>query len=105
LNYKKKLADSGATAYSLHPGTVQTELARFIPVVGGLSMHPVVRTITSVIFKTSREGAQTSLYCATQPTAIPGEYHADCQRVATTALADDPDRARELWDWSEQLVS
>jgi len=105
IELQKRLGDSGATAYSLHPGSVQTNLARGIPFIGRISTIPQLQSITSVFFKTPREGAQTSIYCATQPTAVPGEYHADCQRVATTALADDPERARELWDWSEQLVS
>jgi len=101
---QKRLGDSGASAYVLHPGSVQTEILRSVPILGWLSNTSLYHWATSLVLKSLPEGAQTTLYCATQPTAIPGEYHSDCRLTPTTALADSPDKATELWEYSEQLI-
>jgi NAD(P)-dependent dehydrogenase (short-subunit alcohol dehydrogenase family) len=67
-------------AYSLHPGSVNTQLDRHV------GFHDIIRKILKpiryVILKTPLEGAQTNLYCALSDQAKPGEYHADCQLTA-----------------------
>jgi retinol dehydrogenase-12 len=54
------------TTYSLHPGVVHTELGRYV-----LPNWPRVRTVLLYVsgwfMKTPVQGAQTSIYCATEP--------------------------------------
>ncbi len=90
--------------YSLHPGSVNTQLDRHI----GLNefIRRLVKPIRYVIFKTSLEGAQTNLYCALSDEAKPGEYHADCQPTAVFhKYAKDDKLAQEWWDYSEEIIN
>ncbi|CAF0854646.1 unnamed protein product [Adineta ricciae] len=64
-------------AYSLHPGTVNTELDRHMD-MNGIAKQ-LVRPIRYLIFKSPFEGIQTTLYCALSNDAHPGEYHSDCR--------------------------
>lgn len=52
----------GVTAYSVDPGTVNTEITRYIkrPLVG------LVKTF-AFLLKTPAEGAYTTVYCAVTP--------------------------------------
>lgn len=50
------------TAYSLHPGVVQTELWRHLS-----SPEQFFITIAKPFTKTSVQGAQTTIYCAVEP--------------------------------------
>jgi len=100
---QKRLEGSGSYAYSLHPGSVLTELPRYVPVVGPLLQLPFVHYVASLLGKYPKEGAQTSLYCATQ-NAIPGEYHADCKLAPSSKFANDLTLASELWEYSERVV-
>jgi len=57
------LPGTGVTAYSLHPGVVQTELWRHLN-----GPQKAVMKLVSPFTKTSVQGAQTSIYCAVEPT-------------------------------------
>jgi len=84
---------------SLHPGGVRTELARHIT---GINKY-VLEALALVYFKTPTEGAQTSLYCATQAVHS-GSFYADCKELETTAQGKDMEEAAKLWDISTKLV-
>ena len=91
-------------AYSLHPGSVNTQLSRHV------GFHAVIRNILKpiryVILKTPLEGAQTNLYCALSNEARPGEYHADCHPAAVFhRYAEDDRLAGEWWDYSEKIIN
>lgn len=91
-------------AYSLHPGSVNTQLDRH------LGIHSIVqillKPIRYVVLKSSLEGAQTNLYCALSDAAQPGEYHEDCQpREVFHKHAKDDQLAREWWEYSEKLIN
>lgn len=58
----KCLPGTGVTAYSLHPGVVQTELWRHL---GGPEQFFL--TIAKPFTKNSVQGAQTTIYCAVEP--------------------------------------
>lgn len=49
---------SGVTTYSVHPGTVNSELVRHSPFMKWMWW------LFSFFIKTPKQGAQTSLYCA-----------------------------------------
>jgi len=100
---ERRLEGSGAHAYSLHPGSVVTELARNVPIFGTLVQSRIGRRALGLLLKYPEEGAQTSLYCATQ-NAVPGEYHVDCKLAPCSNFASDLKLASELWAYSERLV-
>lgn len=86
----RRLADDGVTTYSLHPGAVATEVWRQVP-------WPV-RPLIKRRMRSSAEGAETTLYCATSPdvAAESGHYYDDCRRTEPSAVAT-PELAAELW--------
>jgi len=84
---------------AVHPGGVRTELARHISGFNRI----VVQALSLVYFKTPTEGAQTSLYCATQPVRS-GSFYSDCKEFETTSQAKDMEEAAKLWDISLKLV-
>lgn len=91
-------------AYSLHPGTVNTDLDRHSQMPDLIRM--LLKPIRKIILKTPLEGAQTSLYCALSHEARPGEYHEDCQpRTVFHKYAMDDQLAREWWDYSEKVIN
>jgi NAD(P)-dependent dehydrogenase (short-subunit alcohol dehydrogenase family) len=94
----RRLEGSGVTTYSLHPGTIASDVWREIP-------WPI-RSLLKLRMRSTAEGAQSSLYCATAPevAADTGRYYDNCRpkepnRNATAALA------AELWERSEAWVN
>lgn len=68
---------TGVTVNSLHPGVVDTELPRHIPVVGTSNMFNfLLYPFKYLIFKTSLQGAQTSIRLAVDPSLekVTGKY-------------------------------
>ncbi|GFW11904.1 hypothetical protein TNCV_4529701 [Trichonephila clavipes] len=61
----KKLKGSGVSTYSLHPGSVHTELSRNLSSVNQIigSIYDFVMKLT---FKSARKGASTTIYCAVE---------------------------------------
>ncbi|XP_063076372.1 retinol dehydrogenase 12 [Engraulis encrasicolus] len=96
-----RLKGSGVNVYVVHPGVVRTELKRHmnIPL---LIMWKVVRPFT----KTIVQGAQTSIYCAVEPTldTQSGEYYSNCAPASCSRAARDDDVAEKLWDLSCQML-
>lgn len=58
----KRLKDSQVTVNALHPGTVNTELSRHIGKMTILMHHFLVKPFLFLFFKTSKAGAQTTIY-------------------------------------------
>ncbi|MFC5447117.1 oxidoreductase [Paenibacillus aestuarii] len=103
----------GVRAFSVHPGRIETELARFLSdqerAVGG-------------VYKTTEQGAATSVWCATSPQLAGkgGVYCMDCdiaefvsdfklgdmgqQYTGVLPWAVDPGLAERLWMMSEDLT-
>ncbi|KAM3860501.1 retinol dehydrogenase 12-like [Diretmus argenteus] len=97
-----KLKDTGVTAYSLHPGVVQTDLWRHLNGPQQLAMK-----IISPFTKSSVEGAQTTIYCAVEPTLEKqtGGYYSDCAPATCSSAATDDNVAQKLWELSCQMLS
>lgn len=97
----KRLAGTGVTTNSLHPGAVKTELGRhqrfFITLIYPLYMF---------FFKTPWAGAQTTLAVALDPalTTVTGKYFADCAIKTESVHARNDESAEWLWQKSEELV-
>jgi len=100
LELQRRLADTGATAYSLHPGGVRTELQRH--------MHPLVHLgvalVGPILLKSPLEGAQTSLFCMLDSRAVPGRYHVDCKPATASSGGRDPKLAAAVWEHSARAV-
>ena len=87
----KRLAGTGVSTYSLHPGVVATDIWRRIPwpfdAIGKAFMISV------------EEGAATTLHCATAPEleGVSGRYFEKCAEKQPNRAALDDALAAELW--------
>ena len=94
----RRLAGSGVTAYSLHPGVVATDVWRAIPA-------PVAWIMQRFVIS-PEQGAATTLHCATAPAlaGTSGRYYDDCRERTPSRIAQDDALAAELWRRSEGMV-
>lgn len=94
----RRLEGTGVTTYSLHPGTIASDVWREVPV--GL------RHVMKLFMKSTEQGARTSLYCATSPDVAheTGRYYSDRKEKAPSKVAT-PELAAELWERSEAWVA
>jgi retinol dehydrogenase-12 len=90
----RRLADTGVTSYSLHPGVVASDIWRRVP-------WPV-RPLMTRRMLTVDQGAQTSLYCAMSPqlAEVSGRYYDNCAEREPSPVATS-ELARQLWEHSE----
>jgi len=86
-------------AFSLHPGTIPTDLARHSYVVGLFygAAKPFLKSIA--------QGAATTIYCALDQRAVPGGYHSDCASAGCSKLGGDAVTQSTLWKVSEELCT
>lgn len=99
----RRLKEEGIpiTANSLHPGSVVTTLMREGTFVNGL-----INRVGKYFFKSIQQGAATTCYVALNPRvkSVTGEYFSDCNLSKASSLANDPDLAKKLWDFSFNLI-
>jgi retinol dehydrogenase-12 len=90
----RRLAGTGVTSYSLHPGVVASDIWRRVP-------WPV-RPLMTLRMLTVDQGARTSLYCATSPqlAEVSGQYYDNCAEREPSPVATS-ELARQLWEHSE----
>jgi retinol dehydrogenase-12 len=90
----RRLAGTGITTYSLHPGVVASDAWRHMP-------QPARWLYTRGMLDTE-QGARTSIYCATAPelASQTGLYYDDQRPKLPSEPAQDPALAAELWDRS-----
>jgi NAD(P)-dependent dehydrogenase (short-subunit alcohol dehydrogenase family) len=95
----RRLAGSGVTTYSLHPGVVASEVWRAVP----WPVQPVIK----LFMLSTEEGARTTLHCATaaELAAQTGLYYDQCRVARPAGLALDAALASELWQRSETWVA
>ena len=97
----RRLAGTGVTANTMHPGFVRTGFGQNNPGwLGG-----VIR-LGQVFARTPERGARTLVYLATSPEVegVTGEYFHDERPAATSAAARDMEVARRLWEVSVRLA-
>lgn len=94
----RRLYGTGVTAYAVHPGVVSTNVWRSLP-------EPMVKVLSRWMIS-PEEGAQTTLYCATQPqlSGETGMYYDNCKVTASSLTAQDIQLARLLWEKSSEWV-
>lgn len=94
----QRLAGTGVTTYSLHPGVIASDVWRHVP--WG------VRHLMLLFMQSTREGAATSLHCACSEQAgtETGLYYDECKVKTPNPLAEDPALQRELHERSLEWV-
>ena len=98
----RKLAGTGVTANSLHPGFVAT---RFGDQAGGL-MSSVIGMAKRFAL-TPEQGAETLVYLAASPDVakVTGEYFHKCRSATPSKEAQDDAKAERLWLETSKLAS
>ena len=94
----RRLAGTGITTYSLHPGVVASDVWRAVP-------WPF-RALMKLGMDSTEQGAATSLHCATSDEAgsESGLYYDACRVQEPSRVAQEPALAAELWRRSETWV-
>jgi NAD(P)-dependent dehydrogenase (short-subunit alcohol dehydrogenase family) len=97
----RRLAGSGVTSNSLHPGVIASNFA------GGTS------GLTNLFFRLARpfllspeQGAQTSIYLASAPevAGISGKYYDNKRPQSSSAESNSQDVQQRLWEVSAKMV-
>ncbi|XP_061777616.1 retinol dehydrogenase 12, like [Nerophis ophidion] len=98
----KRLQGTGVTAYSLHPGVVQTDLWRHLN-----GPQRFMMKLVSPFTKSSEKGAKTTIYCAVDPALEneSGGYYSDCAPANCSAEGKDDALAQKLWELSCQMLN
>jgi NAD(P)-dependent dehydrogenase (short-subunit alcohol dehydrogenase family) len=99
----KRLDGTSATANSLHPGVINTNLGRHMP----WYMRVAAGLLGWAFMKTVEEGAATQTYLATNPALgeVSGLYFADCNPAEGSPHLSDDAMAAKLWTVSEELTA
>jgi NAD(P)-dependent dehydrogenase (short-subunit alcohol dehydrogenase family) len=99
----RRLAGTGVTANSLHPGTVRTGYGADGDARGFLAFGI---KIAKPFFLSPAKGARTSIYLASSPAVegVTGEYFDKCKPAKSRRWAQDAEAAQRLWKVSEELV-
>ena len=103
LELSARLEGSSITSNALHPGLVQTNIARNAPVI----LRTAFDWFGGFISKTPAEGAATQVYVATNPDikGVSGAFFEDCNAVTVSGnnhLFNKP-MAERLWQISEEM--
>jgi NAD(P)-dependent dehydrogenase (short-subunit alcohol dehydrogenase family) len=98
----RRLAGTGITANSLHPGFVAT---RFGDQSGGV-LSALVRVAKPIGAISPEEGAKTIIYLASSPEVArtSGAYFTKCAPATPSAEARSDQDARRLWDVSAEIA-
>ncbi|XP_071962335.1 retinol dehydrogenase 14-like [Antedon mediterranea] len=90
------------SVYCLHPGVIDTEMSRYFPMFVRVLLSP----IRWLFFKTPKQGAQTTIYCAVagELKGVSGRYYGDCKEEPWHKAVLDEDVAKKLWEVSEKMT-
>jgi NAD(P)-dependent dehydrogenase (short-subunit alcohol dehydrogenase family) len=100
----RRLAGTGVTANSLHPGTVATGYGRDGDTKGVFAFG--LKVIKPFILSAER-GARTSVFLASSPevAGVTGAYFVRCKQATPTRVARSTEAAARLWEMSEKLIA
>ncbi|MED6191450.1 Short-chain dehydrogenase TIC 32, chloroplastic [Stylosanthes scabra] len=90
------------TANALHPGSIITNILRYHGYI-----NAVANMVGKYFLKNVQQGAATQCYVALHPQVkgISGEYFMDSNKATPTALANDSELAKKLWEFSVGLTN
>jgi NAD(P)-dependent dehydrogenase (short-subunit alcohol dehydrogenase family) len=94
----RRLTGTGVTANCFHPRLVATGISRDLGGVARITMKVVDR-----FSRRPRQGAETLVWLVDAPevAGVSGGYFVDRRRAVPSAVAQDTDTARRLWEVSE----
>jgi NAD(P)-dependent dehydrogenase (short-subunit alcohol dehydrogenase family) len=98
-----QISHTNATANSVHPGVITTNLIKNLPAW----QQWATKTFGWMFMKTIEQGAATTCYVATSPQLVDvrGFYFADCNvDEGETSYMQDDAMAAKLWQVSEELT-
>jgi NAD(P)-dependent dehydrogenase (short-subunit alcohol dehydrogenase family) len=98
----RRLAGTGVTSNSLHPGSVDTRIWSGAP----WWAKPIIQILFRPFFISAEEGGSYIVALATRPELanVTGKYFDKADMVEPSALGADRSLARRLWETSETLV-
>jgi NAD(P)-dependent dehydrogenase (short-subunit alcohol dehydrogenase family) len=98
----RRLAGTGVTANSVHPGAVATRWGD-----SGSSFFRFILKLGRPFLRSPEKGAETVIHLASSPEVegVTGEYFHDRRRAKASREARDPETGRKLWEASEKLVA
>ena len=126
IEFHRRMISKGVSGYSVHPGGIITPLQRHLQkeemiALGWMDKNGSPSEMAKNFFKTTSQGASTSLWCATSSNLddIGGVFCEDCdvakrknevdeslQRYFGVAdWAVDTDEASKLWEVTEKMLS
>ncbi|MCO5578469.1 hypothetical protein L7F22_032312 [Adiantum nelumboides] len=103
LARRLKAAEAYVTSNSVHPGIVKTNITRDR---GGF-LTDIIFQVASAFMKTIPQGAATVCYVASHPNVegTTGKYFVDCNEAECSYLASNEEQARNLWNYSKNVVT
>lgn len=101
IELSKRLKSSGITVNLLHPGMIDSGIWRNVPFPLSIPM-----AFMKGFFKTTEEGAQTTLYlaCSDEVKDVTGKYFYDCKQQTLQHYINIPQEHKILWDESAKMV-
>ncbi len=95
----RRVQGSGVTVSAVHPGVVQTELAREYP--------SVLTKIWHLFTISAKQGAECSLHVATAPEleSVSGEYFEKSRAKKASKAALDEAAQERLWELTESIIA
>ncbi len=126
IEFHRRMVDKGVSGFSVHPGGILTPLQRHLQkeemvALGWMDEDGSPSEMAKSFFKTTSQGASTTLWCATSPSlnGIGGVFCEDCdiakrknevdesiQRYFGVAdWAVDTEEASKLWDVTEKMLA
>ena len=126
IEFHRRMVDKGVSGFSVHPGGILTPLQRHLQkeemvALGWMDENGSPSEMVKNFFKTTSQGASTTLWCATSSSlnGIGGVFCEDCdiakrknevdeslQRYFGVAdWAVDTEEASKLWDVTEKMLA
>lgn len=102
MELAKRLKGSDITVNFLHPGMIDSGIWRNVPFPLSVGMA----FLTKGFFKSTVEGAQTTLYlaCSEELKNVSGKYFYDCQERSLADYISRPEDHKTLWEESAKIV-
>ncbi|XP_022206577.2 retinol dehydrogenase 14 isoform X2 [Nilaparvata lugens] len=102
LELARRLKGTGVTANCIHPGMIDSGIWRNVPFPLNLPLKLIVKGF----FKSPKEGAQTTIYCAVseEVEGVSGKYFLDCKENGLSEGVQDMAKNKKYWEICEKLV-
>jgi len=105
---EKRLKGTQVKTLVLNPGPTRTDGFRRVNDTMLLARVARIMFKPFILYfaKTSRQGAQTSLYCTMEDfdKLVDGGYYSDCKSTSVNHLAEEEDNQKQLWEVSEGIL-